>query len=35
MDADHHHQEDHSASFIVGIIFIAVLLIITLIGLMN
>ena len=35
MDTDHHHEEDHSASFTVGIIFIAVLMIITLIGLMN
>jgi hypothetical protein len=35
MDIDDHHAEDHSASFTVGIIFIAVLMIITLIGLMN
>ncbi len=35
METDHHHEEDHSASFTVGIIFIAVLMIITLIGLMN
>jgi hypothetical protein len=35
MDTDHHHEKDHSASFTVGIIFIAVLMIIALIGLMN
>ena len=35
MDTDHHHEEDHRASFTVGIIFIAVLMIITLIGLLN
>ncbi len=35
MHNDHHHEEDHSASFTVGIIFIAILVIIALIGLMN
>jgi hypothetical protein len=35
MHTDHHHEEDHSASFTVGIIFIAVLMIIALIGLLN
>jgi len=35
MDTDRHHEEDHSASFTVGLIFIAVLIIIALIGLMN
>jgi hypothetical protein len=35
MHTDHHHEEDHGASFTVGIIFIAVLMIIALIGLLN
>ena len=35
MHSDHHHEEDHRASFTVGIIFIAVLMIIGLIGLMK
>jgi hypothetical protein len=35
MDTDHHHEEDHSAGFTVGIIFIAVLIIIALLGLLN
>ena len=35
MHTDHHHEEDHRASFTVGIIFIVVLMIIALIGLVN
>ena len=35
MHTDHNHEEDHNASFTVGIIFIVVLIIIALIGLMN
>ena len=35
MHTDDHHEEDHSASYTVGIIFIAILVIIALIGLMN
>jgi len=35
MDTHHHHQEEDNASFTVGLIFIAVLLIIFLIGLLD
>ena len=35
MDTSHQHQEDDNSSFTVGLIFIAVLMIIFLIGLIN
>lgn len=35
MDTHHHHKEEDNASFTVGLIFIAVLLIIFLIGLLD
>ena len=35
MDHDHHYEEDESVNFTVGIFFIAVLMTIVLLGLLN